>query len=62
MKREAKHEIHFTRYASRLKSSILRIPLKIHFGGRANLFVAGLCQTKATLSIDKADLSSLPAS
>ena len=27
-----------------------------------NLFVAGLRQTKATLSIDKADLSSLPAS
>ncbi|MBU2597404.1 MAG: hypothetical protein KJ757_07595 [Planctomycetes bacterium] len=26
-----------------------------------NLFVAGLRQTKATLSIDKADLSSLPA-
>ena len=39
----------------------LRIPLKIHFGSRANLFVAGQRQTKATLSTDKADLSSLPA-
>jgi len=41
---------------------ILRIPLKIHFGGRANLFVAGPRQTNAALSTDKADLSSLPAS
>ena len=41
---------------------MLKIPLKIHFGGRANLFVAGLRQTKATLSIDKADLSSLGGS
>ena len=40
----------------------LRIPLKIHFGGRANLFVASLRQTKAALSTDKADLSSLSAS
>jgi len=40
----------------------LRIPLKIHFGGRANLFVAGLRQTKTALSTDKADFPSLPAS
>ena len=45
-----------------MKRYNLRIPLKIHFGSRANLFVAGLRQTKATLSIDRADLSSLPAS
>jgi len=37
-----------------------REPLKIHFGEQANLFVAGLPQTKPTLSTDKADLSSLP--
>ena len=40
----------------------LRVPLKIHFGGRANLFLAGPRQTKAALSTDKADLSFLPAS
>jgi len=38
----------------------LREPLKIHFGEQANLFAAGLLQTKTTLSTDKADLSSLP--
>ena len=38
----------------------LREALKIHFGGQANLFVAGLRQAKATLSTDKADLPSLP--
>ena len=37
-----------------------REPLKIHFGGQANLFAAGLCQTKVTLASTKADLSSLP--
>jgi hypothetical protein len=36
--------------------------LKIHFDGIASLFVAGLRQTKATLSADKADLSFSPAS
>ena len=39
-----------------------RIPLKIHFGSRANLFVTGQRQTNAALSTDKADSSSLPAS
>jgi hypothetical protein len=43
-------------------SLVFRLPLIIHFGGQANLFVAGLRQTKAALSTDKADLSSLPAS
>jgi len=45
-----------------MHTGYFRIPLKIHFGGRANLFLAGLRQTKAALSTDKADLSSLPAS
>jgi len=43
-----------------MKIEGFREPLKIHFGGQANLFVAGLHQTKATLSMDKADLFSLP--
>ena len=38
----------------------LREPLKIHFGGQANLFVSGLRQAKAALTSIKADLSSLP--
>ncbi len=38
----------------------LREPLKIHFGRQANLFVAGLRQTKGALSTDKSYLSSLP--
>jgi hypothetical protein len=38
----------------------LREPLKIHFGGQANLFVSGLRQAKAALSTNKADLGSLP--
>ena len=38
----------------------LREPLKIHFGGQANLFPSGLCQTKTALFTNKADLSSLP--
>ncbi len=37
-------------------------PLKIHFGEQANIFVSGRHQAKAALSMDKADLSSLPAS
>ena len=40
---------------------ILRAPLKIHFGGQANLFVPGRRQTNAALTSIKADLSSLPA-
>ncbi|MCD4830627.1 MAG: hypothetical protein K8R02_02330 [Anaerohalosphaeraceae bacterium] len=41
-------------------NTVLREPLKIHFGGQANLFATGLRQTKAALSTDKADLFSLP--
>ncbi|MCD4831309.1 MAG: hypothetical protein K8R02_05800 [Anaerohalosphaeraceae bacterium] len=39
-----------------------RKSLRIHFGEQANLFIAGLRQTKAALSVDKADLSFLPGS
>jgi hypothetical protein len=39
---------------------MLRAPLKIHFGGQANLFDPGRRQTKAALATAKADLSSLP--
>jgi hypothetical protein len=35
-------------------------PLKIHFGGQANLFGSGRRQTKAALASTKAHLSSLP--
>jgi hypothetical protein len=35
-------------------------PLKIHFGGQANLFDSGRLQIKAALASAKADLSSLP--
>jgi len=38
----------------------LRAPLKIHFGGQANLFDSGQRQAKATLASTKADLPSLP--
>jgi hypothetical protein len=38
----------------------LRPPLIIHFGGQVNLFEFGRRQTKAALSSNKADLSSLP--
>ena len=38
----------------------LREPLKIHFGGQANLFDSGPRQEKAALASVKADLSSLP--
>jgi hypothetical protein len=37
-----------------------RAPLKIHFGGQANLFGFGRRQTKATLALTKVDLPSLP--
>jgi hypothetical protein len=37
-----------------------RAPLKIHFGGQANLFDLGLRQAKAALASTKADLPSLP--
>jgi hypothetical protein len=36
-----------------------RAPLKIHFGGQANLFDSGRRQAKATLVSTKADLPSL---
>jgi hypothetical protein len=39
---------------------ILREPLKIHFGGQANLFDSGRRQAKAALASTKADLPSLP--
>ena len=42
-----------------LAESVLRVPLKIHFGGQANLFDSDLRQTKAALASTKADLSSL---
>ena len=38
----------------------LRAPLKIHFGGQANLFDPGLRQAKSALASTKADLPSLP--
>ena len=39
---------------------MLRAPLKIHFGGQANLFDSGRRQAKAALASTKADLPSLP--
>jgi hypothetical protein len=41
---------------------VFREPLKIHFGGQANLFDSGLPQEKAALASAKADLASLPES
>jgi hypothetical protein len=38
----------------------LRAPLKIHFGGQANLFDSGQRQAKAALASTKAALPSLP--
>jgi hypothetical protein len=38
----------------------LSVPLKIHFGRRANPFGSGQRQTKTALSSDKTDLLSLP--
>lgn len=38
----------------------LRAPLKIHFGGQANLFDSGRRQEKAALASTKADFPSLP--
>jgi uncharacterized membrane protein len=38
----------------------LRAPLKIHFGGQANLFDSGQRQAKAALASTKANLPSLP--
>ena len=38
----------------------LRAPLKIHFGGQANLFDSGQRQEKAALASAKADFPSLP--
>ena len=43
-----------------LRDFAFREPLKIHFGGQANLFDSGRRQTKAALASTKADLSSLP--
>ena len=44
-----------------LKSSnTLREPLKIHFGGQANLFDSGRHQEKTALALAKADFPSLP--
>jgi hypothetical protein len=37
-----------------------REPLKIHFGGQANLFDSGRRQAKAALASTKADLPFLP--
>jgi len=45
-----------------LVNTILRVALKIHFGGQANLFVAELRHKKAALFMYKADFSALPAS
>jgi hypothetical protein len=39
---------------------LFRAPLKIHFGGQANLFDSGRRQVKATLASTKAHLPSLP--
>ncbi|MHC4638697.1 MAG: hypothetical protein ACYTBV_14545 [Planctomycetota bacterium] len=39
---------------------MLREPLKIHFGGQANLFDSGRRQAKAALASTKADLPFLP--
>jgi len=39
---------------------LLREPLKIHFGGQANLFDSGLRQKKQALALAKPDFSSLP--
>ena len=38
----------------------LREPLKIHFGGQANLFDSGRRQEKTALAKAKADFPSLP--
>ena len=38
----------------------LGVPLKIHFGGQANLFDSGLRQGKSALASTKADFPSLP--
>jgi hypothetical protein len=38
----------------------LRAPLKIHFGGQANLFDSGRRQKKQALASAKPDFSSLP--
>jgi hypothetical protein len=38
----------------------LREPLKIHFGGQANLLASGQCQEEADLASTKPDLPSLP--
>ena len=38
----------------------LRVSLKIHFGGQANLFDSGRRQAKAALASTKADLPFLP--
>ena len=47
------------RYRMSIYDINLRVPLKIHFGGQANLFDSDLRQTKAALASTKADLSSL---
>ena len=39
---------------------MLREPLKIHFGGQANLFNSGRRQEKAALALAKAQFPSLP--
>jgi len=39
---------------------MLWAPLKIHFGGQANLFDSGQRQEKAALASAKADFPSLP--
>ena len=39
---------------------VFREPLKIHFGGQANLFDSGRRQEKAALASAKADFPSLP--
>jgi hypothetical protein len=39
--------------------ALYREPLKIHFGGQANLFDFGRRHAKATLASTKADLPSL---
>ena len=38
----------------------LRAPLKIHFGGQANIFDSGQRQKKTALASAKADFPSLP--
>jgi hypothetical protein len=46
--------------SGQFKDQCCRAPLKIHFGGQANLLNSGRRQVKATLASTKAHLPSLP--